>query len=128
MPSSAAGDDATTAALQNQLSLVSSFEGWLTRKLEADGDPNGIINRVQRRLSSYRRWLGAVQSSENSSDDPEPWAMDVQVTSGDDGEHVVMVRGPGSSEPIQIVTKEDTELKYLLNVCRSQRQNGIHIC
>ncbi|KAK4246088.1 hypothetical protein C7999DRAFT_15754 [Corynascus novoguineensis] len=114
MPSSADGNDAITAALQNQLSLVSSFEGWLTRNREADGDRN-IINRVQRRLSSYRRWLGAVQSPENSSDDLEPWVMDVQVTSGDDGEHVVVVRGPGSSEPIQIVTKEDTELKYLLN-------------
>ncbi|AEO56644.1 hypothetical protein MYCTH_2138386 [Thermothelomyces thermophilus ATCC 42464] len=116
MPTPTDGDDAIASAVKRQLTLVSSFQGWLARNIGADGDRNDIIARVQKRLDSYRQWLDAGHALERPSEDSEPWTMSVQVTSGsDDSEHVIVVTGPGSGDPIRIIAKDDSELKYLIS-------------
>ncbi|KAK4041301.1 hypothetical protein C8A01DRAFT_45546 [Parachaetomium inaequale] len=116
MPSTTDGDGAIAAAVQNQLSLVSSFERWLVQKSEVDGDRNDIITRIRSRLDSYKRWLlAAEQTASDPSEDVEPWAMDARAQSGNDDESVIVVTGPGSGEPIRIPTKDKQEFGYLMS-------------
>lgn len=112
-------DDPISAAVESQLSLVSSFHRWLARRGEVDGDRNGIISRIQNRLDDYRQWLTRHQHQATAGDiteDNEPWAMDVR-SRRDDG-LLIAVTGPGSDRPIEIVARDDEDAEYLTSVCR----------
>jgi hypothetical protein len=114
---SAADDDAIAPALQNQQSLISAFEKWLTQRTEADGELNGVIAKVQRRLDNYKQWLlQAQQTPHDVSEDIDPWLMDARVRSGPGDGSVIVVTGPGAGEPIEITPKDEGELGELMGV------------
>jgi hypothetical protein len=111
-------DDTISAAVTTQLSLVSSCERWLARRVEVDGDRNGIVSRIQKRLDNYKQWLIRHRTTAGDiSEDDEPWAMDARLGS-DDGS-VITVTGPSSDGPIKIVAKDDEDKEDLMSVCRS---------
>lgn len=114
-----ARDDAIAAAVRTQLSLVASFDRWLARKAGADGAPDDVISRVQRRVDSYRRWLlEAEQTLGALPEDGDSWKMDARVQSGSDDGSVVIVTGPGLGEPVEMPAKDEKELRHLMSVCR----------
>ncbi|KAL2162935.1 hypothetical protein VTH06DRAFT_6771 [Thermothelomyces fergusii] len=114
MPTHRDSDDGIAAAVKRQLTLIASFQGWLAQNIGADSNRNDIIARVQKRLDSYRQWLEAGHASDSTSEDSEPWTMSAQIApGGNDAEHVIVVSGPGSGDPIRMLAKDDTELKYL---------------
>ncbi len=119
-------DNAISAAVHTQLSLVSSFDKWLTQKVEVDGDRDGIISRVQKRSGGYAQWLLQVEATPGSvAEDGESWAMDFHAQPGDDQGHVIAVSGPGSSPPVEMVAKDKKDFEYLTSVCRLRRsKNG----
>ena len=114
-PSAADNDDTISAALKTQLSIVTSFERWLARRAEVDGDRDGIVSKVQKRLVNYRQWLIRQEAGDITEDD-EPWAMGAR--SGDDDPSAIAVTGPGSGASVEIVAKDDKDMEYLMSVCR----------
>jgi hypothetical protein len=118
--------NAISVALHTQLSLVASFDAWLTQKIEVDGERGGIIARVRKRAGSYQQWLLGVEAApDNATDDGEPWTMNVRARPSDDRGHRIVVTGPGSSAPVEIAVKDEKELEYLTGVCSLERgKNG----
>jgi len=109
-------DDATTAAIRTQTSLATSFHQWLAQKTDDDGDRNGVIARVQSRLDSYKQWLSQANTVPiKVPEDAESWVMQARVQSGNEDGSVIIVTGPGSGEPIDIATKDERELRYLMS-------------
>lgn len=107
--------------LQAQLSLVSSFNSWLLQRTEADGDRDGIISRVQRRLDGYKQWIHKVEEISNfSSGAVEPWLMDAR-TAG----LAIVVTGPGLDDQVEITARDEKELEYLMGVCRTEEEKPI---
>ncbi len=120
--------NAVSTAVHAQLSLVSAFEKWLTQKLGADGERDGIISRVQKRSGSYAHWLLQVEATPTSvTEDEESWAMDFHAQPGGDQVHVIVVSGPGSSAPVQIVARDKKDLEYLTSVCRLRRSKNVQM-
>jgi hypothetical protein len=119
-PSDAHGSGyAIQASVQTQLPLVSLFGKWLESKTDGDGDRNGIITKVQRRLSTYQQWLLQAAATPTSvTEDTEPWAMDARAQSGDENGVMVRVTGPGSGEAVEITAANEKDAEYLLSVCR----------
>ncbi len=118
-------DNAISAAVHTQLLLVSSFDKWLTQKVEVDGERDAIISRVQKHSGSYAQWLLRVEATPGSvTEDDESWAMDFHARSGDDQGHVIVVSGPGSSSPVEIVAKDKKDFEYLTSVCRLRRREN----
>ncbi|KAK4119159.1 PH domain-like protein [Parathielavia appendiculata] len=113
---STASDNVVGPALENQISLVSSFEKWLAQRTEANAKHNSIIAKVQERLNSYKRWLlEAQKAQENVSENTDLWAMNARVRRESDGAPVIVVTGPGADEPIEVAPKDEKELEYLIN-------------
>lgn len=117
-PSMYDSDDATVVAIRTQTSLATSFHQWLAQKMDDDGDRNGVIARVQSRLDSYKQWLLEANSVPiKFPKDSESWDMRARVRSGNEDRSAIIVTGPGSGEPIEIATKDEQELRYLMSVC-----------
>ncbi|KAK4096921.1 PH domain-like protein [Parathielavia hyrcaniae] len=113
---STASDNVIIPALGHQLSLVSSFEKWLAQRKETEAEHNSIIDKVQGRLDSYKRWLLAAQQTPQSmSEDTHLWAMDACVRRGSDGGSLVVVTGPSEGEPTEIRPKDEKELEHLIS-------------
>lgn len=86
--------------------------------MDDDGDRNGVIARVQSRLDSYKQWLLEANSVPiKFPKDSESWDMRARVRSGNEDRSAIIVTGPGSGEPIEIATKDEQELRYLMSVC-----------
>jgi hypothetical protein len=110
------GDDAIEIAIRTQTSLATSFQQWLAQKRNDDGDRNDVIARVQLRLDSYKQWLLEANTVPITVlKDVEPWDMSARVQPGDEDGSVIIVTGPGSGEPIEIATKDEGELRYLMS-------------
>jgi hypothetical protein len=123
---SAASEIVIAVALENQLSLVSSSEKWLTQRTEVDGELNGIVARVQGRLDSYRQWLLQAQHTPYSvPEDTDPWLMDARLRSGSDDGSVIVVTGPGVGEPIEMTPDDEKQLEYLISVCSDCRNRNM---
>ncbi|KXX78773.1 DNA repair protein SWI5 [Madurella mycetomatis] len=104
--------DVVATALQAQLSLVSSYNRWLLQRTEVDGDRNGIISRVQRRLDDYKQWIHKTEAISNfSSGAVEPWLMDAR-TAG----LAIVVTGPGLDDQVEIAARDGKELEYLMSI------------
>lgn len=114
-----ADNNAIVAAVETQLSLVSSFDRWLSERTEIGGPCRGVVDRVRKRVDDYRAWLLMVQTTPGSIvEDPDPWAMEARVQPGDDGS-LVVVTGPGAVGPIEVTAKDKKELGDLMSVCRA---------
>lgn len=110
-------DDATGVAIRTQTSLATSFQQWLAQKKDDDGDRNGVLARVQSRLDTYKQWLLEADSVPiNDLRNIEPWGMGARVQPGNEDGSVIIVTGPGSGEPIEVATKDERELRYLMSV------------
>jgi hypothetical protein len=117
-PSMYDSEDATAVAIRTQTSLATSFHQWLAQKKDDDGDRTGVIARVQSRLEGYKQWLLEANSVPNKvPPNAESWAMQARVQSGNENGSAIIVTGPGSGEPIEIATKDERELGYLMSVC-----------
>ena len=111
--------DVIIAAVQTQLSHISSFDRWLLQQIEAEEDRNGIVSKVKGRLDRYKRWiLQTEQASYRVSDDVEPWSMNARIPPGSGRGVEIVVSGPGSDGQLDITAKNVEDAEYMMGVCK----------
>ncbi|KAK4139795.1 uncharacterized protein C8A04DRAFT_40431 [Dichotomopilus funicola] len=104
------------ALIQTQISLSSSFEQWLARKTQSDGDHGGVIGKILSRLGSYKKWLEAAEKSPHQElEAPDSWVMGANLRVRDDSSSVIAITGPGSGETLEIIPKDNVEAKNLMS-------------
>ena len=108
-------DQNIAQAVQDHLSLISTFDSQLDDTIDAGRDFGGLASRVRQRLQTYREWVTTAEQNCHAASaikEIAPWTVEARRVSP----LKIVLAGPAAGDSAEVEATDEGEADYIMGV------------